>query len=55
MIGVWVVERHTLLSNVVIENADQIWLWFLMDRVQKHLLTPGHRNKSEKQALQRPV
>jgi hypothetical protein len=37
MIGVWVIERHTLLSDVVIENADRIWL--LTDRAQKHLVT----------------
>jgi len=37
MIGVRVIEPHTLLSDVVIENADRIWL--LMDRVQKQLQT----------------
>jgi hypothetical protein len=37
MIGVRVIGLHTLLSDLLIENADRIWL--LMDRVQKHLLT----------------
>jgi hypothetical protein len=49
MIEVRVIERHTLLSDVVIENADR-------DRSgTKTHANFGHRNESEKQAFQRPV
>jgi hypothetical protein len=46
MIGVRVIELHTLLSDLLIENADRIWL--LMDRVQKHLLTSATETSRKK-------
>jgi hypothetical protein len=45
MIGVRVIEPHTLLSDLLIENADRIW--FLMDQVQKHLLTSATETSRE--------